>query len=245
MRLTKCSLEFRGRINLQELNELAKVYAEDDAKLTPDQAMIEAVTERLDALRAERAQVIDLVKQRAVAEGVYKEPKAPVEAKVEPKVDETAKAPEAAKEVLPPKAQDESTAKVKEPDTKVDDAPPADAPVKGYAQDQAEKLASSMSKKGLPSEAYPHPSGDGTFAIRAPEPTAPKQAPEPAANTATPADANTVKKGVPLESITVKVEAVVAETGTKVKLSQKADVALADVDNRLTLARRLLECLAS
>jgi hypothetical protein len=139
MRLTKCSLEFRGRINLKELNELAKVYADDDAKLTPDQAMIEATNERLDALRAERAQVIDLVKQRAVAEGVYKEPKAPVEAKAEPKIDEPAKAPEAAKEVLPPKAQDESTAKVKEPDTKVDDAPPADAPAPKQAPEPTPK----------------------------------------------------------------------------------------------------------
>ena len=54
-----------------------------------------------------------------------------------------------------------------------------------------------------------------------------------------------LKPGKPLNRIDVKVEAVVAETGAKVKLSEKADVALADVDNRLTLARRLLECLAS
>jgi hypothetical protein len=54
-----------------------------------------------------------------------------------------------------------------------------------------------------------------------------------------------LKPGKPLNTIDVKVEAVVAETGAKVKLSEKADVALADVDNRLTLARRLLECLAS
>lgn len=53
------------------------------------------------------------------------------------------------------------------------------------------------------------------------------------------------KAGKPLNTIDVKVEAVVAETGAKVKLSEKADVALADVDNRLTLARRFLECLAS
>lgn len=59
------------------------------------------------------------------------------------------------------------------------DSPAPDEPVKGYAKDQAEKLASSMSKKGLPSESYPHPSGDGTFAIRAAEAPAPKQTPDP------------------------------------------------------------------
>ena len=59
------------------------------------------------------------------------------------------------------------------------DSPAPDEPVKGYAKDQADKLASSMSKKGLPSESYPHPSGDGTFAIRAAEAPTPKQTPEP------------------------------------------------------------------
>jgi hypothetical protein len=38
---------------------------------------------------------------------------------------------------------------------------------KAYPQDQATKLASSMTKKGLPSEAYPHPTVDGQYAIRA------------------------------------------------------------------------------
>lgn len=38
---------------------------------------------------------------------------------------------------------------------------------KAYPQDQATKLAASMTKKGLPSEAYPHPTVEGQYAIRA------------------------------------------------------------------------------
>lgn len=48
-----------------------------------------------------------------------------------------------------------------------------------------------------------------------------------------------------IAGITVKVRAVEAESGRKIVYSEKADVALRDVDERITLARRLAECLAS
>jgi diguanylate cyclase (GGDEF)-like protein len=48
-----------------------------------------------------------------------------------------------------------------------------------------------------------------------------------------------------LAGITVRVNAVESETGRKISYDEQADVALRDVDERLTLARRLAECLAS
>jgi hypothetical protein len=55
-------------------------------------------------------------------------------------------------------------------------AKPVVAPdTKAYPQDQATKLAASMTKKGLPSEAYPHPTVDGQYAIRARGETAAKE----------------------------------------------------------------------
>lgn len=38
--------------------------------------------------------------------------------------------------------------------------------IRAYPKTQADALAARMTKQGLPSEAYPHPAGDGTFAIR-------------------------------------------------------------------------------
>lgn len=41
--------------------------------------------------------------------------------------------------------------------------------VRSYSKDRAFSLARMLTNKGLPSEPYPHPSGDGTYAIRAVE----------------------------------------------------------------------------
>lgn len=50
------------------------------------------------------------------------------------------------------------------------DSAPDTAPViRSYPQKQAVALAARMTRQGLPSETYPHHSGDGTFAIRAAE----------------------------------------------------------------------------
>ncbi len=42
-----------------------------------------------------------------------------------------------------------------------------DKGIRSYSKDRAFSLAKMLTKKGLPSEPYPHPSGDGTYAIRA------------------------------------------------------------------------------
>ena len=39
--------------------------------------------------------------------------------------------------------------------------------IRSYSKDRALSLAKMLSSKGLPSEPYPHPSGDGSYAIRA------------------------------------------------------------------------------
>ena len=49
----------------------------------------------------------------------------------------------------------------------------------------------------------------------------------------------------PLSEITVTVEAIEAETGQAVEIDEPADEALKDIDDRMNLARSLLECLAS
>lgn len=49
----------------------------------------------------------------------------------------------------------------------------------------------------------------------------------------------------PLSEITVTVEAIEEETGRAVEMDEQADEALKDVDDRMNLARSLLECLAS
>lgn len=49
----------------------------------------------------------------------------------------------------------------------------------------------------------------------------------------------------PLSDITVTVEAIEEETGRAVEMDEQADEALKDVDDRMNLARSLLECLAS
>ena len=49
----------------------------------------------------------------------------------------------------------------------------------------------------------------------------------------------------PLSDITVTVEAIEEETGRTVEMDEQADEALKDVDDRMNLARSLLECLAS
>ena len=159
------------------------------------QAAVRAVRDHVEDLLDERAGIVSQVAQkggkahdapysmdeaRAINEkAVAPAEESPVEAKETgiPSDEETPK-PVTAAERDNAEARNEQPAPPDSGTVKAD-SPAPDEPVKGYAKDQADKLASSMSKKGLPSESYPHPSGDGTFAIRAAEAPTPKQTPEP------------------------------------------------------------------
>ena len=75
------------------------------------------------------------------------------------------------------------------------------------------------------------------------EPAEQKKPEKPAAAPVTETDA--LLADPRLSGITVRVKAIEAETGRQISYDEKADVALRDVNERIDMAKRLLECLAS
>jgi hypothetical protein len=126
----------------KETVQAAKIWAKD--KNIPDEVMLESLREAIKKGPAFRRKAGVLA---AINQGMKKSEATPATTVAE------SKAPA-------PKAGDGSVATAQGG---------AASEIKDYPKAQATALAASMTKKGLPSEAYPHPSMEGRFAIRATE----------------------------------------------------------------------------
>lgn len=75
MSLASCTTKHGSKLDMAELRAMAEVYQNDpDVPMDAEAAMIQAVRDKIDLLNAERAQVIQIVKDKAIAAGVFKGP---------------------------------------------------------------------------------------------------------------------------------------------------------------------------